>query len=171
MNLVDEDDGAAPEIAPSTRLGHHLAEILHAGEDGRQRHEARLPTRPLRARGRASIGGARHEARDRGLAAARGAPQDHGGQLPGFDQRPQRRVRTQQMLLSDDVVERARAHAVGEGRFEFGPIPRRHLEQVACFTSGHAADASGFGPCQRLAPTEAGARDAEALVVETAAPL
>ena len=55
-----------------------------------------------------------NQARERGLAGAGRAPEDDRLQqvaLDGFAQRP---ARADQLLLALDLVERARAHALGE---------------------------------------------------------
>ena len=53
-------------------------------------------------------------ARERRLAGARRPVEDHRVRAAGLDRRAQRRALAEQVLLADEVVERARAHARGE---------------------------------------------------------
>ena len=109
VNLVDEDDGSPLQL-PARVLGggHHLLDFLDAGHDGAERHEARL--RRLR-----------NQARERGLAGARRSPQDDRLQPIALDGLAQRPARREHILLADELVERRRAHPLGErcvGRVE-----------------------------------------------------
>ena len=70
------------------------------------------------------------QVRDRGLAGAGRTPQDHRGRaVPAADQPAQRRARAEQVLLADQLVDRARAHpdrerGVRRGRRETRPARR-----------------------------------------------
>src|SRR5713226_48182 len=65
MDLVDEEDGpAAAPRALGLRFGHHLADLLDAGQDGREGNEA----------GAGDLG---HQKGQRGLAGAWRSPEDH----------------------------------------------------------------------------------------------
>ena len=118
VDLVHEQDRAlAAPAALGLRLGHHLADLLHARHHRRERHEA----------------GARHvgqEPRQRGLAGAGRAPEDHGVELALLEGPAQRLARRGQLRLADDLVEGLRAHAVGERRGRLRGGGRRRVEQV-----------------------------------------
>ena len=58
----------------------------------------------------------RHDVGERRLAGAGRSPQDQRGRGAALDQLAQRRARAEQVLLPDDLVEGARAHAYGERR-------------------------------------------------------
>jgi hypothetical protein len=104
MDLVDEDDGApAMPRAVGLRRADDLPDLLDAGEHGREGDEA-------------GARDARHEGRQRGLAGARRSPEDHRVELARLEGRPQHSPRSQQVLLADHLVERARSHAIGERR-------------------------------------------------------
>ncbi len=114
VHLVDEQDGVAAMLLQHLlRLRDRLADVLHAGQHRRQRHEL-------------GIEGLRHQPRQRGLAHARRPPQDHRMQLAGLERQAQRPALAQQMRLADDFVDMLRAQPFGErcGRLNSG-------EQVA----------------------------------------
>ena len=50
----------------------------------------------------------------RGLAGARRAVEDHAGQPVGLEHPPQQLARPDEMLLADELVERARPHPHGQ---------------------------------------------------------
>jgi hypothetical protein len=101
MNLVDEQQRAAAHQA--TLLGgvEDLAQVGDAGKDRRQHLEMQVDL-------------LRDQARERGLAAARRAPQDHRGDLPRRQHAPDRRIRADQVILADDLLQALRAQAVGQ---------------------------------------------------------
>jgi hypothetical protein len=101
VHLVDEEDGA-PAARCKRVLGflHRLADVLDAGEHGRERDEL-------------GVESLRHEPGDGGLARARRTPQDHGVRLARFEGEPQRLAGTDEMALPYDLVERLRAKRVG----------------------------------------------------------
>ena len=76
---------------------------LTPGVEGRQLDE--LP-----------LGGQRDDVRERGLAGAGRAVEHQRHRLVGLHQPAQRRALAEQVLLADDLVERARPHADGERR-------------------------------------------------------
>ena len=136
VDLVHEDDGApAGALPPVLRRGHHLLDLLDAGEHRAEGHEARL--RQLR-----------DHARQGGLARPRRPPQDDRLEHVPFDRETQRRARREDVLLADDVVERARAHPLGQrrsarGRARFGRREALVLgiaEQTAHDERGSALD-------------------------------
>ncbi len=102
MHLIQEQHRRAPLGRGLLRLGHGIANVLDAGLHRRQRDELRL-----RARG--------DQPRERGLAGAGRAPQDQRVRLSGRDGLVERLARGEQMRLPDELLERARAHAIGEG--------------------------------------------------------
>ena len=118
VDLVDEQDrAAAAEHALGLRLGDHRADLLHAGHDGGERHEAR----------------ARHvrdELRQRRLARAGRAPEDHRVERAVLEGAPEHLAGADQVLLPHHLVEGARAHPVGERRGRHGALGRRRVEQV-----------------------------------------
>ena len=99
MDLVDEQQRAlpsarrwrAPRRTPCLQVGD-------AGEHRRQRLEVQADR----------VG---EQPRDGGLAAARRAPQDQRGERPRASIRAERAVGAEQMVLADDLVERAWAAA------------------------------------------------------------
>ncbi len=104
VHLIDEQhrlDAALREGSP--RTGDDLAHFLDARRDGRDLDEA-----PVRVPA--------DQRRDRGLAGAGRTPQEQRERLVGVDDLPQRRPGGQQVLLADELVERARPHAHGERR-------------------------------------------------------
>ena len=89
----------------------HLAHLGAAGVDGRELLEG----------GVGVLGG---EARERGLAGAGRAEQDHRVRLAGLERVAQRRALAEQVLLADEAGERARAHAGGERAVAGGSATR-----------------------------------------------
>jgi hypothetical protein len=102
VDLVDEHDRAPAGAAPPVLgRGHHLFDLLDAGEHGAERHEARLR----------ELGD--HPGQRR-LAGAGRTPEDDRLQHVALDGEAQRRAGRQDVFLADDVVERAGTHALGE---------------------------------------------------------
>ena len=109
------------------RLGDGRAQILDAREDGRELDEARVRS-------------TREQARERRLARAGAAPEDERGQLPpAFDQAAQDAPLADQVLLPDELFERARPHALGERgeRVGRGRVLLRLGEQTLVLASRH----------------------------------
>ena len=67
------------------------------------------------------LGDAGDDLGQRGLAHARRAPEDDRAGIVALDLQPQRLAGPEHVLLADELVERARAHAVGQRR---GPVRR-----------------------------------------------
>ena len=80
------------------------------------------------------------------LPGAGRPPEDHRRQPVGLDQRPQRLARAEQVVLPDDVVERAGPQPGGERRAGRQRVLGRRGEQVVSHGSravpGRPADAS-----------------------------
>ncbi len=87
----------------AVRALDRLADVLHAAEHRADAEELRVE-------------GVGHQPRDGGLADAGRAPQDAGMRLAGLEGDAQRHARAQQVLLADDLAQRLRAQAFGEGR-------------------------------------------------------
>ena len=118
MDLVEEQDRAAALLAHAGAgpLGD-LPHVLHTRGDRRQRLERLL-------------GGARHQARDRGLAGSGRPPEDHRRESVGLDEHAERFARTEQVLLPDDVVERTGAEPRCERCPSLQSLRDRGREQV-----------------------------------------
>ena len=115
MDLVDEQDGrAAALVDPLARPGDHGAHVGDAAHDRRQRRET--ARRPPAASSRASVvlpePGGPHSTIERQVAA--------------LDHAPQRAALADEVLLADELVQRARAHARREWRM------RGSSRQVEC---------------------------------------
>ena len=118
VDLVDEDDRApAGRSRGSLGVGHHVLDLLDAGEHGAERHEPRLRR----------VG---DDARERRLAGARRSPEDDRLQQVALDGLAQRPARREQILLADELVERARPHPLGERRVCRGRRRRIVREQA-----------------------------------------
>jgi hypothetical protein len=96
MHLVDEQDGAAPLLRHHLGLLHRLADVLDAGKHRRERDEL-------------GIEAIRHQARQRGLADARRAPEDHRMRRARGEGQAQRLALADQMALADHLGSRKRA--------------------------------------------------------------
>ena len=104
MDLVDEQDRPAAEAAPRLfGFRHDGADFLDAGQHRAERDEVRA-------------GDVRDQARQRRLAGAGRAPQNDRLQLIAIDGEPERPSRPDQRVLADELVERARPHALGQRR-------------------------------------------------------
>ena len=101
MDLVDEDHGALARVEIVARRLHRLAQIGDA-----RGYRGKLAEHRTRLLGE-------HEC-EGGLAGARRAPQDHRMKHVRRHHVAQELSRTQQMLLADDFVERARTHPIGQ---------------------------------------------------------
>ena len=102
VDLVDEQDRAHPPAAAlDVRLGDDLPDLLYAGQHRREGDEPRA-------------GDARHQRGERRLARAGRPPQDHRVQVAALERGAQHAARPEQVLLADDLIERARPHPVGE---------------------------------------------------------
>jgi hypothetical protein len=104
VDLVDEQRRTATLVrAPLARLLDELAQLLHPSEHGRERDKLRACA-------------ARDHARERRLAGSGRPPQDQRRQPIALDELAQRLTARKQRLLPDDLVDAARAHALGERR-------------------------------------------------------
>ena len=114
VHLVQEQDRPPPLLAQEG-LGpvHGLAHVLHAGGDRGQAHEGPL-------------GGPGDQAGQGGLARAGRAPKHRRAEPVGFDERPQRPARGQQVLLAHHLVEDC-----GRMRAASGPSVARRRSSAA----------------------------------------
>src|SRR2546426_2358343 len=102
MDLVDEEHAAlAGELMKLARFVDELAQLGDAARDRGDGDEARV--RLLRG-----------DRRERRLSGARRAPQDHRWQLTCIDRLPKDAALTDQVRLSDEFSEIARAHTCCE---------------------------------------------------------
>ena len=99
VNLVDENDGARAVLPRPLGVGHHLLDFLDPSEDGGELDELRL-------------GHVRDDLRQRGFARARRAPENQRARIVALDLRVQRLARSDEVLLPDKFVQRARTHAI-----------------------------------------------------------
>ncbi len=101
MDLVDEDDRARAVLPGALRVRHDLLDFLDAGEHGGELNEL-------------GLGHVGDDLRQRSLAGAGRSPENEGSDVVALNLRPQRLARTDQVLLADKFIQRARTHAVGE---------------------------------------------------------
>ena len=113
MDLVDEDDRPHAHQAVVLRLLHHGADLLDAARDGGKVDKFRA--RPVR-----------DDLRERGLADAGRAPEDHRGDLVALDQAAKYFARANQVRLAGELFERARAEPRRERLGDFR-IKQGHL--------------------------------------------
>jgi hypothetical protein len=102
MDFVNEDDGALSGVGFALGLGHDVLDFFDAAEDGAEGDEF-------------AAGEAGDDAGERGLAATRRAPEEHGAEIIGFDLEAKRFAGAEEFFLADEFVEGAWAHALGEG--------------------------------------------------------
>ena len=133
VHFVDEQNGADALRKIRRRLAERFA---HVGQSGQHRGNR------LKAR----VGVFRQQQRQRRLAATRRTPQDHRMHVPGLDRPTQRRIRSEQALLPDDLVEVARPHAFGERLQRFG------LGEQRCGLRWRLAARHRCIICQRFVP-------------------
>ncbi len=126
VHLVDEEHGRrAARAALTAGRVDHRPDVLDAGGQCRHRHEP-------------PVGGARHQVRDGGLAAAGWPPQDHRHGGGTGDQLAQRCARGEQVLLADQLIQGDRAHPYGQRRRRV-----RGVGQRAALTAGAGRRSSG----------------------------
>ena len=101
MDLVDEEDGAGAEVGGFFGLDHDLLDLLDTGEDGGELDEA----------GGGDVG---DDLGEGGFAHAGRAPEDERGGVVVLDLQPQRLPCAEQVRLTEELVERARTHALGQ---------------------------------------------------------
>jgi hypothetical protein len=118
MDFVHEEDGALAELAAAfLGRGNRRADIGHPGQH-------RVDRDKMRPRG---IG---DDARQCGLAGAGGAVEDDRGELIGLDGAAQQPPRPYDVLLTDELVQRARPHPRGQGRLLLGQLLATGLKQI-----------------------------------------
>ena len=101
VDLVDEQERGLPGAAPGLRLLVDLAQIGDARHHRRELHQRLAEP-------------AREQPGERGLAGAGRPPEDDRAELALGEHAPERRVGAEQMVLADQLVEGARAQAIGE---------------------------------------------------------
>ena len=101
MHFVHEDDGPRAILARPFGIGHDLLDFLDAGQDRGKFDEIR-------------VGHARDDFGERGFADAWGAPKEQRASVVALDLHPQRLAWRENMLLPDELVQAARAHAIGQ---------------------------------------------------------
>ena len=74
------------------------------------------------------------------LPGARRPPEDHGVGAAGLDRGPQRFAGAEDVLLADELVEGARAHAIGEGACRVGG----GVEEPGLGAHGHGGTVPGI---------------------------
>ena len=119
VDLVDEEDrpqAVAPEPVAGSR--DDRAHVVDAGGDGGE----------LLERGSGALG---DDARDRGLAGARRAEEDHRRRAVLLDRESQRGAGPEHVLLADELVEARRTETHGERRVLGLPLRRRLGEEVS----------------------------------------
>ena len=119
VNFVDEDDGARAVLAGAIGIAHDLLDFLDAREHGGELDEV-------------GFGHAGDDFGERRLARARRSPEDHRRGIVALDLHAQRFARADELLLPDEFIECARAHAVGErtGAFCGGVFGRDGSEEI-----------------------------------------
>ena len=118
VDLVDEEHRApALRTQPLTGAPDHRLDVGLAGRDRRELFERRFRAR-------------RDDARERGLAGAGRAEEDRRRHAVLLDRPPQRRPLAHELRLAGELVERSRAHAVGERRVRRAPLLGRVVEQA-----------------------------------------
>ena len=90
-----------PKVGGLLGVGHHLLDLLDAGEDGGEFDEG-------------GVGGVGDDFGEGGFADAGRAPEDHGGGVVALDLHAERLAGPEEMLLAEELVEGAGAHALGE---------------------------------------------------------
>jgi hypothetical protein len=101
VHLVDEDDRRPTRTSRRLRPLDRLTDVLDAAKH--RRHGDEL-----------GIEGVGHQPRQRRLAGAGRAPEDHRVQSAGLECGAQGLARTEQMALADHLVERLRPQPLGE---------------------------------------------------------
>jgi len=109
VNFVDKNDGALGGVGFALGLGHDLFDFLDAAEDGAEGNEF-------------AAGDAGDDAGESGFAAAWRSPEEHGAETIGFDLQAKRFAGAEEFFLTDEFVESARAHALGEGLQSGGSV-------------------------------------------------
>ncbi len=101
VHFVDEDDGARAVLPRAFGLGHDLLDFLDAAHHGRELDEL-------------GVGHAGDDLGQRGLADAGRAPEDERAGVVALDLHAKGFAGAENVLLPDELVERAGAHALGK---------------------------------------------------------
>ena len=119
VHLVEEEDRALAALAEAGAGPlRDLAHVLHARAHGAR--ASRTPSSVTPATRRAIVV----------LPGAGRPPEDHRREPVGLDEDPQRLARPEQVLLADDLVERARPQPRRERRPVRQPLLDRRREQI-----------------------------------------
>ena len=125
MNFIHEEDGALAELAAAILGGGDGgADVGHAGQHRVDGDEVR----PC---------GVGDDARQRGLAGAGRPVEDHRAELVGLDRAAQQPARPHDVLLADELVQRARAHPGGKRRLFLGQFLAAGIEEIGIGGLGH----------------------------------
>src|SRR5271166_319654 len=101
MNLIDEDDGSRAVLAGTLGVGHDLLDLFDPGEHSGELDKLRF-------------GQACDDLGQSSFARARRSPEDERAGVIAVDLGAQGLARTNEMLLADELIRRARTHAIGE---------------------------------------------------------
>ena len=101
MHFVDEDDGAGAVLPRAFGVGHHLLDFLDAGQHCGEFDEI-------------GVRHARDDLGQRRLADTGRPPEDERAGIVALDLHAQRLARSEDVLLPNKLVERARTHAIGQ---------------------------------------------------------
>ena len=127
MDLVAEQNRAALlDAPPLSGFADDLAHARHALGHGAEGHE--LLGRVVR-----------EQTRERGLAAAGRAPQDHAADRAALDGFAQRFAGAEQLLVAEKIRERLGTQPVRERRVRFGGGRGLGGEQLRLFDQGGTA--------------------------------
>src|SRR4051812_32006006 len=114
MDLVHEEQGPFAHPPALARGLEHLTQIGDAGENRGERLEGETDL-------------LRQQPRHRGLAAAGRSPEDHRRDLAVLEHAADRRLRPDQMVLADDLIELPRPQPVGQWPWRVLLEEARHL--------------------------------------------
>src|ERR1051326_4682039 len=117
MDFIDEEDGARAVSAGLFRVGHDLLDLFDSGKHCGELDELRFRH-------------VRNDLRQRGLACPRWSPEDDGAGIIALNLQAKRLTRTDDVLLADKFIERARAHTIGKRARAFALLVRKCLEQT-----------------------------------------
>ncbi len=102
VDFIHEDDGALAGTGFAFGVGHDFLDFFYAGGDGAEGDEF-------------GFGEAGDESCEGGFAAAGRSPEEHGGEIVGFDLDAKGLAGGKEFFLADEFVEGAGTHAFGEG--------------------------------------------------------
>ena len=116
--LVHEDDGSGAVLARPFRVGHHLLDFFDPGQ-----HRGKFDE--------IGMGHAGDDLGQRGFADAGRPPEKQRAGVVALDLHPQRLAGRENVFLSDKLIQRTRAHAIGQRpRFVDGIVGRDLLEEI-----------------------------------------